>query len=284
MTEGNHVRLHLPTRHPRAAASSPPPSSSSSRPSSASPASASSARPPTWRSSQPRRRSPSRSCATPTRASSRATASSTSRCSSSDQAGVRRERGRGHGRHEGVRRRLRRSSPAAPGRPRCAQEGRPAGGADAAHPERARTGARAGEASVTPLSPEAEKIIDGVEALIEQADELNDALVTDEQKVTDRIAADAAATAARGKRLVVIVLALAFLLAAFVSLVMAQPAGPGLAPPAGGRPRHLRRATSTRTSTSRSPASSAPPPSAFGDMVAYLREMERAANGSPTAT
>ena len=127
-----------------------------------------------------------------------------------------------------------------------------------------------------PVPPAAAKIIDGVEELIEQADESNDALVTEEQKVTDRIAADASATAARGKRLVIIVLALAALLAALVSFAMAQP---------------LVRAARRLLVVARGIASGdldqdvdvkvagelGATAAAFGDMVAYLREMEQAA-------
>ena len=131
----------------------------------------------------------------------------------------------------------------------------------------------------------AAKIIDGVEELIEQADESNDALVTDEQKVTDRIAADSAATAARGKRLVVIVLALAALLAALVSFAMAQPLVRAARRPAGRRRAGSPPATSTRTSTSSVGGELGATAAAFGDMVAYLREMEQARpSGSPTAT
>jgi len=137
-----------------------------------------------------------------------------------------------------------------------------------------------------PLSPQAEHIIAGVEALIEQADESNDALVTEEQKVTDRIAADAAATAARGKRLVIFVLALAALLAALVSFAMAQP---------------LVRAARRLLVVARGIASGdldqdvdvnvagelGATAAAFGDMVGYLREMEQAgqriADGDLTA-
>src|SRR5690349_10342933 len=46
-----------------------------------------------------------------------------------------------------------------------------------------------------PLPAQAQEIIEGVEELIEQADEGNDALVTAEQKVTDGLAAEAADTA-----------------------------------------------------------------------------------------
>jgi HAMP domain-containing protein len=125
-------------------------------------------------------------------------------------------------------------------------------------------------------SPKAAKIIDGVEELIEQADESNDALVTDEQKVTDRLAADASATATRGKRLVLIVLALATLLTALVSLAMARPlvraarrlltAARGIA--AGDLAQNVDVAVAGELGATAA---------AFGDMVTYLREVEQAA-------
>src|SRR4051794_22980517 len=126
-----------------------------------------------------------------------------------------------------------------------------------------------------PLSPKAEEIIAGVEDLIEQADESNDALVTDEQKVTDRIAADAAATAAHGKRLVIIVLALAVLLAAFVSLAIARPlvraARRLLAVARGISVGNLDQDVDVKVAGELGATAEA-----FGDMVAYLRDMEGA--------
>ncbi|HEY6886246.1 MAG TPA: HAMP domain-containing methyl-accepting chemotaxis protein [Solirubrobacter sp.] len=128
----------------------------------------------------------------------------------------------------------------------------------------------------TPLSPEAEKIIEGVEALIEQADESNDALVTNEQKITDRIAKDATATAARGKRLVIILLALAALLAVLVSFAMAQPlvraARRLLAAARGISAGDLDQDVDVGVGGELGATAAA-----FGDMVSYLREMEQAA-------
>ncbi|MDA0163667.1 methyl-accepting chemotaxis protein [Solirubrobacter ginsenosidimutans] len=128
----------------------------------------------------------------------------------------------------------------------------------------------------TPLSAEGAKIIEGVEALIEQADASNDALVTDEQKITDRIAKDASATAARGKRLVVILLALAALLAALVSFAMAQPlvrAARRLLAAAGGiSAGDLDQDVNVGVGGELGATAEA-----FEDMVAYLREMELAA-------
>jgi methyl-accepting chemotaxis protein len=126
-----------------------------------------------------------------------------------------------------------------------------------------------------PLPAQAQKIIEGVEALIEQADEANDALVTAEQKVTDGIAADAAATAAHGKRLVIVMLALAALLGALVSFAMARPlvgaarrlltAARGIA--AGDLDQDVDVAAAGELGATAA---------AFGDMVAYLREVEQA--------
>jgi methyl-accepting chemotaxis protein len=126
-----------------------------------------------------------------------------------------------------------------------------------------------------PLSPQAAKVIEGVEALIEQADGSNDALVTAEQKITDRIAKDSASAAARGKRLIILVLALAALLAAFVSFAMAQPlvraarrlltAARGIA--AGDLDQDVTVGVGGELGATAE---------AFEDMVAYLRDMEQA--------
>src|SRR4051812_47072027 len=148
--------------------------------------------------------------------------------------------------------------------------------------ERALGMVRVGE----PLPPKAAKIIAGVEELIEQADEANDALVTNEQKVTDRLAADAAATAARGKRMVVIVLALAALFAALVSFAIAQPLVR-----AARRLLVVARAISAgdleQDVDVKVAGELGATAAAFGDMVAYLREMEQAgqriADGDLTA-
>jgi len=74
-----------------------------------------------------------------------------------------------------------------------------------------------------PLPAAAAKHIDAVEELIEQADESNDAMVEHEQKVTEQLAASSQDGASHGKRLVLILLALAALLAVFVSWAMARP-------------------------------------------------------------
>ena len=132
------------------------------------------------------------------------------------------------------------------------------------------------QASVSRVSPQAEHIIDGVEELIEQADELNDALVTDEQKVTDRIAADAAATAARGKRLVLIVLAL--------RLPARRLREPRHGPPAGRAASRRLLAVARGISVGnldqdvdiKVAGELGATAEAFGDMVAYLRDMEQA--------
>jgi methyl-accepting chemotaxis protein len=127
-----------------------------------------------------------------------------------------------------------------------------------------------------PVPEAAAAIIDAVEELIEQADEANDALVTDEQKVTDRIAADAAATAARGKRLVIIVLALATLLAALVSFAMARPLV-GAARRLLTAARGIAAGDLDQDVDVRAGGELGATATAFGDMIAYLREVEQAA-------
>jgi methyl-accepting chemotaxis protein len=74
-----------------------------------------------------------------------------------------------------------------------------------------------------PLPAQGTKLIAGIEANVDSADEANDAMVDSEQKVTDAIANDAEASAAAGKRLVGILLALAALLGAGVGLLIARP-------------------------------------------------------------
>ena len=126
-----------------------------------------------------------------------------------------------------------------------------------------------------PVPAAAEEIIAGVEELIEQADEANDALVTEEQKVTDRIAADASATAARGKRLVVSCSPWR-LLAALVSFAMAQPlvraARRLLLVARGISSGDLDQDVEVKVAGELGATAAA-----FGDMVTYLREMEHAA-------
>ena len=126
-----------------------------------------------------------------------------------------------------------------------------------------------------PLSAQAAGALERVEEMIEQADLANDALVEGEQKVTDRIARDSAATAARGKQLVVIVLCLAALLAILISVAIARP---------------LVRASRRLLTVARGIAGGdleqdvnvdlrgelGATAAAFGDMVAYLREIEQA--------
>jgi methyl-accepting chemotaxis protein len=126
-----------------------------------------------------------------------------------------------------------------------------------------------------PLPAEAAKIIDGVEALIEQADESNDALVTDEQKVTDALAKDSESGTAYGKRLVVILLFLAALLAVVVSFAIAQPlvrearrllaAARGIA--AGNLDQHVEVSVGGELGATAA---------AFEDMVDYLRDIQQA--------
>jgi methyl-accepting chemotaxis protein len=137
--------------------------------------------------------------------------------------------------------------------------------------ERALALVRAG----APISRRAERIIAGVETLIGQADESNDTLVAGEQKVTDAIAKDSAATAARGKRLVLLVLALAALLAALVSVAIAQPLVRAsrrlLAAARGISAGDLEQDVDVDIAGELGATADA-----FGDMVDYLRGIERA--------
>jgi methyl-accepting chemotaxis protein len=141
--------------------------------------------------------------------------------------------------------------------------------------ERQRVFAVAKTAIGQPLPAAAQKIVDGIEADIEAADESNDKLVEGEQKVTEAIAADAAASAGSAQRLVWILLGLAALLAAGVSFLMSRPlirsargllgAARGIA--AGDLDQHVDvRGGGELAATAR----------AFDDMVAYLRTMESA--------
>ncbi len=126
-----------------------------------------------------------------------------------------------------------------------------------------------------PLPAEAQKIVDGVEALIEQADGSNDKLVEGEQKVTEQIAASAQDGASHGKRLVVILLIVATLLAVGVSFAMARPlvgAARRLLAVARGIS-HGELDQQVDVSVGGELGATA---AAFEDMVAYLREIESA--------
>jgi methyl-accepting chemotaxis protein len=87
---------------------------------------------------------------------------------------------------------------------------------------RARLFAIAAPAVGQPLPAAAEKLLAGIEDEVEQADEANDAMVTDEQKIVDGLSHDAAAGAADGKRLVLILLLVSLGLALGVSMLVAS--------------------------------------------------------------
>jgi methyl-accepting chemotaxis protein len=126
-----------------------------------------------------------------------------------------------------------------------------------------------------PLPAAAAKHIDAVEQLIEQADESNDAMVENEQKVTEQLAASAQDGASHGKRLVAILLALAALLAIGVSWAVARPlqlaarrllaAARGIS--SGDLDQHVEVSVGGEIGATAE---------AFEDMVAYLREIEAA--------
>ncbi len=126
-----------------------------------------------------------------------------------------------------------------------------------------------------PLPAAAARHIDAVEQLIEQADESNDAMVENEQKVTEQLAASAQDGASHGKRLVAILLALAALLAVGVSWAMAHPlqvaARRLLAAARGISNGDLDQHVDVNVGGEMGATAEA-----FEDMVAYLREIETA--------
>src|SRR3954470_17347787 len=126
-----------------------------------------------------------------------------------------------------------------------------------------------------PLPAAAAKRIDTVEALIEHADESNDAMVENEQKVTEQLAASAQDGTSHGKRMVVILLTLALLLAIAVSFAMARPlvraARRLLAVARGISNGELKQEVYVNVGGELGATAAA-----FGDMVAYLREIEAA--------
>jgi methyl-accepting chemotaxis protein len=141
--------------------------------------------------------------------------------------------------------------------------------------QRGRVFAIAEPALGQPVPAAAQKLIASIEADIETADESNDKLVEGEQAVTAAIDHDAAASARSAQRLVWTLLGLAALLAAGVSFLISRPlvraargllaAARGIA--AGDLDQHVDvRAAGELGQTAR----------AFDEMVAYLREMERA--------
>jgi hypothetical protein len=71
-----------------------------------------------------------------------------------------------------------------------------------------------------PLPAAGEKLVESIEGKIEQADEANDAMVSNEQKIVDGLSHQAAASAASGKRLVLILLGVSLLLAIVVSMLV----------------------------------------------------------------
>jgi methyl-accepting chemotaxis protein len=126
-----------------------------------------------------------------------------------------------------------------------------------------------------PRTAQVNKLIDQVEGLIDQADGDNDALVEGEQKVTDTIARDAVATAANGRRTVVIVNLIALLLALGVTFAVARPlvrAARRLLTAARGISQGDLSQEIDVSSNDELGATAA----AFQDMVGYLREMESA--------
>jgi methyl-accepting chemotaxis protein len=126
-----------------------------------------------------------------------------------------------------------------------------------------------------PLPAAAAKHIDAVEELIEQADESNDAMVDNEQKVTVQLAASAQDGASHGKRMVVILLILALLLAIAVSFAIARPlvhaARRLLGVARGISNGELDQEVDVNVGGELGATAVA-----FGDMVAYLREIEAA--------
>src|SRR3954471_12041204 len=141
--------------------------------------------------------------------------------------------------------------------------------------ERLQSFALAKPAIGAPLPAAAAKIVAGVEDDIEAADESNDKLVDNEQAVTTSIAKQAQASAASAERLVWILLALAALLAAGVSLLIARPlvrAARGLLDAARGiAAGDLDQRVDVRVGGGLGATAAA-----FEDMVEYLRTMERA--------
>src|SRR3954451_2289771 len=141
--------------------------------------------------------------------------------------------------------------------------------------ERLQAFALAKPAIGAPLPAAAAKIVAGVEDDIETADGSNDKLVENEQAVITGIAEQAQASAASAQRLVWILLALAALLAAGVSFLIARPlvrgarglldAARGIA--AGDLAQHVDVRVGGELGATAG---------AFEQMVDYLRTMERA--------
>jgi methyl-accepting chemotaxis protein len=88
--------------------------------------------------------------------------------------------------------------------------------------QRAQLLAIAAHAVGQPLPAAGEKLASAIEDEIEQADEANDGMVTDEQKVVNGLSHDAAAAAATGKRMMLILVLIALVLAVGVSMLVAS--------------------------------------------------------------
>jgi methyl-accepting chemotaxis protein len=126
-----------------------------------------------------------------------------------------------------------------------------------------------------PLPPAAAKAIAQVEALIEQADEANDKMVDGEQKVTDTLARTAQTGASNGKRLIVILLIVAALLALGVSFAVARPLV-RTARRLLGAARGISQGDLDQDISVDGGGELGATAAAFKDMVAYLRDMELA--------
>jgi methyl-accepting chemotaxis protein len=88
--------------------------------------------------------------------------------------------------------------------------------------ERARLFGVAAQNVGRPLPAAGERLVASIEGKIEQADEANDGMVEAEQKIVDGLSHDAAASAASGKRLVLVLLLVSLLLAVGVSMLVAS--------------------------------------------------------------
>jgi methyl-accepting chemotaxis protein len=141
--------------------------------------------------------------------------------------------------------------------------------------QRAQLLAIAAQAVGRPLSPGGEKLRAAIEDEIEQADEANDAMVEAEQKVVDGLEHAAAAREESGKRLVLILLLVSLVLALGVSMLVASRmvrAARRLLTAAKGIAEGDLDQKIDVSAAGELGATAA----AFGDMVEYLRGIERA--------
>ena len=141
--------------------------------------------------------------------------------------------------------------------------------------ERTRLLEMAAQAIGEPLPPAARSLMAKIETQVDQADEGNDALVEGEQKVTDALARNAQASAARGKRLLLILLTTALALGVLVSLLVSQrlvALSRRLLTAARGIARGDVEQRVDASGTDELSATAA----AFAEMVDYLREMAAA--------